>query len=107
MTASTEVDKTGASYYGEQTLHYLAVNGETAVVQLGKNWVRSVFDTLKNVGNEERNRTGLVLTHVSSCWFGNSEERAHLRRGVEPELQRVLRGVRLHARQSHRLQPKV
>uniref|UniRef100_A0A3Q3WJG3 Eukaryotic translation initiation factor 2A n=1 Tax=Mola mola TaxID=94237 RepID=A0A3Q3WJG3_MOLML len=37
VTASTEVDKTGASYYGEQTLHYLAVNGETAVVQLPKN----------------------------------------------------------------------
>ncbi|XP_034722019.1 eukaryotic translation initiation factor 2A, partial [Etheostoma cragini] len=34
VTASTEVDKTGASYYGEQTLHYLAVNGETALVQL-------------------------------------------------------------------------
>uniref|UniRef100_A0A8C9U3T8 Eukaryotic translation initiation factor 2A n=1 Tax=Scleropages formosus TaxID=113540 RepID=A0A8C9U3T8_SCLFO len=37
VTASTEVDKTGASYYGEQTLHYLAVNGESAVVQLPKN----------------------------------------------------------------------
>ncbi|XP_053177466.1 eukaryotic translation initiation factor 2A isoform X2 [Scomber japonicus] len=37
VTASTEVDKTGASYYGEQTLHYLAVNGETALVQLLKN----------------------------------------------------------------------
>ncbi|XP_074484685.1 eukaryotic translation initiation factor 2A [Sebastes fasciatus] len=37
VTASTEVDKTGASYYGEQTLHYLAVNGETSVVQLQKN----------------------------------------------------------------------
>ncbi|KAM9318074.1 eukaryotic translation initiation factor 2A [Pholidichthys leucotaenia] len=36
VTASTEVDKTGASYYGEQTLHYLAVNGETAQVQLSK-----------------------------------------------------------------------
>ena len=34
VTASTEVDKTGASYYGEQTLHYLAVDGETAAVQL-------------------------------------------------------------------------
>lgn len=34
MTASVEVDKTGASYYGEQTLHYLSTNGETAVVQL-------------------------------------------------------------------------
>ncbi|XP_067103036.1 eukaryotic translation initiation factor 2A [Osmerus mordax] len=37
VTASTEVDKTGASYYGEQTLHYLAINGETAAVQLPKN----------------------------------------------------------------------
>lgn len=36
VTASTEVDKTGASYYGEQTLHYLATNGESAVVQLRK-----------------------------------------------------------------------
>lgn len=36
VTASTEVDKTGASYYGEQTLHYLGVNGETALVQLCK-----------------------------------------------------------------------
>ncbi|CAG02136.1 unnamed protein product, partial [Tetraodon nigroviridis] len=37
VTASVEVDKSGASYYGEQTLHYLATNGETAVVQLPKN----------------------------------------------------------------------
>uniref|UniRef100_A0AAR2LB75 Eukaryotic translation initiation factor 2A n=1 Tax=Pygocentrus nattereri TaxID=42514 RepID=A0AAR2LB75_PYGNA len=37
VTASTEVDKTGASYYGEQTLHYLATNGESAVVPLPKN----------------------------------------------------------------------
>ncbi|XP_053566011.1 eukaryotic translation initiation factor 2A [Bombina bombina] len=37
VTASTDVDKTGASYYGEQTLHYIAVNGESAVVQLAKN----------------------------------------------------------------------
>ncbi|XP_053736381.1 eukaryotic translation initiation factor 2A [Synchiropus splendidus] len=36
VTASTDVDKTGASYYGEQTLHYLAVTGETALVQLEK-----------------------------------------------------------------------
>lgn len=34
VVASTEVDKTGASYYGEQTLHYIAANGESAVVQL-------------------------------------------------------------------------
>ncbi|TRY72864.1 hypothetical protein DNTS_007670 [Danionella cerebrum] len=37
VTASTEVDKSGASYYGEQTLHYVATNGESAVVQLPKN----------------------------------------------------------------------
>ncbi|XP_054884394.1 eukaryotic translation initiation factor 2A [Poeciliopsis prolifica] len=37
VTASTEVDKSGASYYGEQTLHYLGVNGETSLVQLAKN----------------------------------------------------------------------
>lgn len=36
VIASTEVDKTGASYYGEQTLHYIATNGESAVVQLRK-----------------------------------------------------------------------
>lgn len=34
VIASTDVDKTGASYYGEQTLHYIATNGESAVVQL-------------------------------------------------------------------------
>ena len=34
VIASTDVDKTGASYYGEQTLHYMATNGESAVVQL-------------------------------------------------------------------------
>lgn len=38
MTASVEVDKSGASYYGEQTLHYLGTNGETAVVQLREYW---------------------------------------------------------------------
>nr|XP_057935959.1 eukaryotic translation initiation factor 2A [Doryrhamphus excisus] len=43
VTASTEVDKTGASYYGEQTLHYLAVSGETALVQLPKNG--PIYDT--------------------------------------------------------------
>lgn len=42
--ASTEVDKTGASYYGEQTLHYLAVNGETALVQLGQNYYILTLD---------------------------------------------------------------
>uniref|UniRef100_A0A8C2WR42 Eukaryotic translation initiation factor 2A n=1 Tax=Cyclopterus lumpus TaxID=8103 RepID=A0A8C2WR42_CYCLU len=36
VTASTEVDKSGASYYGEQTLHFLSASGETALVQLQK-----------------------------------------------------------------------
>uniref|UniRef100_A0A3B4BBS4 Eukaryotic translation initiation factor 2A n=1 Tax=Periophthalmus magnuspinnatus TaxID=409849 RepID=A0A3B4BBS4_9GOBI len=36
VVASTDVDKTGASYYGEQTLHFLSVTGETALVQLQK-----------------------------------------------------------------------
>lgn len=34
VVASTEVDKSGASYYGEQTLHYVGASGESAVVQL-------------------------------------------------------------------------
>ncbi|XP_051482323.1 eukaryotic translation initiation factor 2A isoform X2 [Apus apus] len=36
VVASTEVDKTGASYYGEQTLHYIGTDGQSAVVQLPK-----------------------------------------------------------------------
>ena len=34
VTASVDVDKSGASYYGEQNLHYLDIKGEGAVVQL-------------------------------------------------------------------------
>jgi len=33
---STEVDKSGASYYGKQTLHYLSTKGDTAMVMLSK-----------------------------------------------------------------------
>lgn len=33
---STEVDKSGASYYGKQSLHYLNTKGETAMVMLSK-----------------------------------------------------------------------
>ncbi|XP_031825611.1 eukaryotic translation initiation factor 2A [Nomia melanderi] len=32
LLTSTEVDKTGASYYGKQTLHYLSTKGETAML---------------------------------------------------------------------------
>ncbi|XP_069053621.1 eukaryotic translation initiation factor 2A isoform X2 [Lepisosteus oculatus] len=51
VTASTEVDKTGASYYGEQTLHYLAVNGESAVVQLPKSG--PIYDVVWSPGSAE------------------------------------------------------
>lgn len=36
LMTSTEVDKTGASYYGKQTLHYLNTKGETAMVMPSK-----------------------------------------------------------------------
>ncbi|XP_033227264.1 eukaryotic translation initiation factor 2A [Belonocnema kinseyi] len=36
LMTSTEVDKTGASYYGKTTLHYLSTKGETALVSLSK-----------------------------------------------------------------------
>ncbi|XP_043975854.1 eukaryotic translation initiation factor 2A [Gambusia affinis] len=51
VTASTEVDKSGASYYGEQTLHYLGVNGETALVQLAKNG--PIYDTAWSPNSSE------------------------------------------------------
>ena len=35
VVTSTDVDKSGASYYGEQTLHYIGVDGESSMVQLG------------------------------------------------------------------------
>ena len=35
VLTTTEVDKTGASYYGEQGLHYLSVKGEGNIVILG------------------------------------------------------------------------
>ncbi|XP_029301445.1 eukaryotic translation initiation factor 2A [Cottoperca gobio] len=51
VTASTEVDKSGASYYGEQTLHYLAVSGETALVQLQKRG--PIYDVVWSPGSAE------------------------------------------------------
>ncbi|XP_054839473.1 eukaryotic translation initiation factor 2A [Eublepharis macularius] len=51
VIASTEVDKTGASYYGEQTLHYIATNGESAVVQLPKNG--PIYDAVWNPNSTE------------------------------------------------------
>lgn len=36
VMAITDVDKTGASYYGEQTLQFISTSGESSMVQLGK-----------------------------------------------------------------------
>merc|ERR1719402_24327 len=36
ILAHTDVDNTGASYYGETNLHYIDVRGESAIVQLEK-----------------------------------------------------------------------
>ncbi|XP_077265912.1 eukaryotic translation initiation factor 2A isoform X2 [Temnothorax americanus] len=36
LMTNMEVDKTGASYYGKQTLHHLNTKGETAMVMLSK-----------------------------------------------------------------------
>lgn len=37
LMTSTDVDSTGASYYGKQTLHFLDVKGTSAMVQLCNN----------------------------------------------------------------------
>ena len=36
VLTTTDVDKTGASYYGEQALYYLSVKGDGNMVPLGK-----------------------------------------------------------------------
>ena len=36
MICSTDVDQTGKSYYGQQTLHYLDIHGQTFIVSLNK-----------------------------------------------------------------------
>lgn len=36
ILTTTEEDKTGASYYGEQSLQYVSTNGDSSMVQLGK-----------------------------------------------------------------------
>ena len=37
VMTTVDVDKSGASYYGEQGLHYLSVRGDGNIVHLGKN----------------------------------------------------------------------
>lgn len=36
LQTAVEVDKTGNSYYGNQTLHFLSIKGDTSLVQLSK-----------------------------------------------------------------------
>lgn len=36
LQTNVDVDKTGSSYYGKQTLHFLSIKGETSLVQLSK-----------------------------------------------------------------------
>lgn len=36
LLTSTEVDKTGGSYYGKQGLHFMGLNGETSFINLSK-----------------------------------------------------------------------
>ncbi|RZC34495.1 eukaryotic translation initiation factor 2A, partial [Asbolus verrucosus] len=36
LLTSTEVDKTGGSYYGKQGLHFMGLNGQTAMVTMSK-----------------------------------------------------------------------
>ncbi|KAF2900544.1 hypothetical protein ILUMI_05644 [Ignelater luminosus] len=36
LLAMTEVDKTGGSYYGKQSLHFIGTNGQTSLVSLSK-----------------------------------------------------------------------
>ena len=36
ILTSLEVDASGASYYGEQSLHYMDVTGESSLVPFGK-----------------------------------------------------------------------
>lgn len=36
ILTSTEVDTTGASYYGEQSLHFINVKGDASLVPFGK-----------------------------------------------------------------------
>ena len=36
ILTSTEVDTTGASYYGEQALHFVSTRGDAVLVPFGK-----------------------------------------------------------------------
>lgn len=46
VLTTTEEDKTGASYYGEQSLQYVSTNGDSSMVQLGKERCSDTFISL-------------------------------------------------------------
>lgn len=45
LMTSTDVDKTGSSYYGKQTLHFVSTKGETAMIVLGKDHFFNCVET--------------------------------------------------------------
>ncbi len=42
LLTSTETDKTGATYYGKQSLHFLSTKGDTAIVLLSESNFRII-----------------------------------------------------------------
>ena len=78
--AITDVDKTGASYYGEQTLQFISTSGESSMVQLGKIW--RVIDTeyILTLSNQCRRwsmivRMSVFLTDVFDNLCGSHLQR--------------------------------
>lgn len=47
VITTTEVDKSGASYYGEQHLYYLTVKGDGFMVPLGKTFQASLLSFIQ------------------------------------------------------------
>lgn len=47
LLTSTDVDATGASYYGKQTLHYLDTKGNSVMIQLGIEYLNFLFCSWK------------------------------------------------------------
>lgn len=51
LMTSVEVDKSGSSYYGKQTLHFITPKGDNSIVQLGKFFILCFILLIKNVSN--------------------------------------------------------
>ena len=72
VVTATDVDKSGASYYGEQGLYYLSAKGDGNIIPLSKSL--HLLDK--------------VMIDIFACLL--REERAHLCCGMESKLGRVL-----------------